>query len=176
MIINSSKAEMDAVLETAQRMCAAARTAPKAKGQDYIHTCILTGEHLEILALKMEEASNELGYKFFLRDAENVRASKAVVLIGVENERRGLGVGCSYCGHEGCNGCKEAGGICAFGPLDLGIAVGAAVSVAADARIDNRAMFSVGRSALDLGFFDKSVTEVLGIPLSVSGKSPYFDR
>lgn len=176
MIINSDKAEMDAVLNVAQQMCAAARTAPKTKGQDYIHTCILTEEHLEILALKMEESGKELGYGFFLRDAGNVRASKAVVLLGVENVRRGLGSGCSYCGHEGCNACKEVEGTCVFGPLDLGIAIGSAVSVAADARIDSRIMFSVGRAALDLGFFDKSVTEVIGIPLSVSGKSPYFDR
>ncbi|MCI5699769.1 MAG: DUF2148 domain-containing protein [Lachnospiraceae bacterium] len=176
MIIDSNKAEMAVVLNTAQQMCAAARTAPKTKGQDYIHTCILTDADKEALAAKMEELSTVLGYGFFSRDAANVRVSKAVVLLGVENVRRGLGAGCGYCGHKDCSACEAAGGACAFGPLDLGIAVGSAVSVAEDARIDNRVMFSVGRAALSMGIFDEKVTNVIGIPLSVSGKSPYFDR
>ena len=44
------------------------------------------------------------------------------------------------------------------------------------ARVDNRVMFSVGRAARSLGLLGASVTLVLGIPLSVSGKSPFFDR
>lgn len=176
MIMDSKKAEMEAVISVAQQMCAAARTAPKTKGQDYIHTCILTEEDLEKLADKMEELSDELGYGFFKRDAANVRASQAVVLLGAENVRRGLGAGCGLCGHADCNACQKVGGTCVFGPMDLGIAVGSAVSVAEDARIDNRVMFSVGRTAMAMGIFDGKVTEIIGIPLSVSGKSPYFDR
>ena len=44
------------------------------------------------------------------------------------------------------------------------------------ARVDNRVMFSVGRAARSLGLLGASVTLVLGIPLSISGKSPFFDR
>ena len=59
---------------------------------------------------------------------------------------------------------------------DLGIAIGSAVSVAADGRIDNRVMFSVGKAAMSLGMLGREMALVFGIPLSASGKSPYFDR
>lgn len=176
MIIDAKKAEMDAVIQVANQMCAAARTAPKTKGDDFLHTCILVGDDVEKLAAKMEEVSEPLGYKFFLRDAGNVRASQAVVLLGMENVTRGLGAGCGFCGHKDCAECAAMNGMCAYGPMDLGIAIGSAVSVADDARIDNRVMFSVGRAAMELGYFDASVKNVIGIPLAVSGKSPYFDR
>ena len=60
---------------------------------------------------------------------------------------------------------------------DLGIAIGSAVSVAAAHHVDNRVMFSAGKAALNLKLFDDSqVCIAYGIPLSVSGKSPFFDR
>lgn len=176
MVQDSKTAEMAAVLAAAQTMCAAARTAPKTKGEDLLHTCIVTGDELEQMAAKMEEMSGELGYKFFLRDAGNIRASLAVVLMGIENRVRGMGAGCNYCGLGDCAGCAKANGTCAYGPLDLGIAVGSAVCAARDAGIDNRVMFSAGRTAREMGFFGDDVVDVIGIPLSVSGKSPYFDR
>lgn len=176
MIIDSKKAEMDAILQVANQMCAAARTAPKTKGQDFLHTCVVTGEDIEKIASKMEEISEPLGYKFFLRDAENARASQAIVLLGIENVTRGLGAGCGFCGHKDCAECAELNGMCVYGPMDLGIAIGSAVSVAADARVDNRVMFSIGRAVMELGYFDESVKNVIAIPLSVSGKTPYFDR
>lgn len=176
MIQNEKDAELTAVISVAANMCAAARTAPKTKGDDFMHSCILFGEEIEMLAAKMEEMAEPLGYKFFLRDAGNIRASQAVVLLGMENKTRGLGAGCGYCGFKDCGACQEAGGACAYGPMDLGIAIGAAVSVASAAHIDNRVMFSAGRCAREMGLFDEAVTEVIAIPLSVSGKSPYFDR
>lgn len=176
MIQDSKTAEMAAVLDVAQKMCVAARTAPKTKGQDFLHTCIITGEDLMAVADKMEEISEPLGYKFFLRDAQNVRDSHALVVLGVENAVRMLGKGCGYCGHEDCAACEAVGGTCVYGPMDLGIAIGSAVSVAEDARVDNRVMFSVGRAVLEMGIFSETVKDVIGIPLSVSGKSPYFDR
>ena len=176
MFISSKEAETSALLSVAERMCAAARTAPKTKGEDLLETAILTGLELEALATEMERLSAELSYGFFLRDAANLRQSGAVVLLGVRNHPRGLGDGCGYCGFQNCAGCAAAGGLCAYGPIDLGIAVGAAVSVAADARVDNRVMFSAGRAALSLELLGEDVRDLLAIPLSVSGKSPYFDR
>lgn len=176
MIQYSDIVEMEAVLEVAKKMCVAARTAPKTKGQDFIHTCIISGDELEKAAAKMEALSETLGYKFFLRDAGNVRKSQAVVVLGVENELRMLGKGCGYCGHEDCAACQSVNGTCVYGPMDLGIAIGSAVSVAEDARVDNRVMFSVGRAVLEMGILPETVKNVIGIPLSVSGKSPYFDR
>lgn len=59
---------------------------------------------------------------------------------------------------------------------DLGIAVGSAVSVAADNRIDNRVMYSAGKGALKAGMLPPDVKIAYGIPLSISSKSIYYDR
>lgn len=176
MIYDARVAEEETVLMVAEKMCVAARTAPKTKGQDFITACVITGEEKDALASEMERLSEVYHYGFFCRDAQNIRDSLAVVLLGVENETRGLGDGCGYCGFNNCQQCENHGGMCAYGPIDLGIAVGAAVSIAADNRVDNRVMFSAGRAAMAMGIFGESVREILAIPLSVSGKSPYFDR
>jgi uncharacterized ferredoxin-like protein len=59
--------------------------------------------------------------------------------------------------------------------VDVGIALGSAVSVAADHRVDTRIMFTIGKAALTLGFLD-GVYQAYGLPLSATGKSPFFDR
>jgi uncharacterized ferredoxin-like protein len=59
----------------------------------------------------------------------------------------------------------------AEGLLDTARAVGSAVSMAVDRRIDNRVFFSAGRAAVNL-----KVRIAYGIPLSVGPKSPFFDR
>ena len=176
MLIKSQDAENAAVLDTAKAMCAAIRTAPKTKGQDYVDSCIVTGDEKEALAVKMEEIGKEYDLAFFLRDAGCVRQSGAVVLAGVKNVRRGLDALCQYCGHPGCKACEEAGGECVYGPIDLGIAVGSAVALAADRHIDNRVLFSAGRAAAALGLPGEGYGCVLGIPLAAAGKSPFFDR
>jgi len=50
------------------------------------------------------------------------------------------------------------------------------VSVAADLRVDNRVMYSVGKAALNIGILGEDVKIAYGIPLSISGKNPFFDR
>jgi len=84
-ILKSEKIEKDAVEMGASMMALAARTAPKGRGLDSVKTLILTGKDLEQLAVAMEkkvkEKSTEL--PMFKRDADNVRNSAAVLLIGV---------------------------------------------------------------------------------------------
>lgn len=65
---------------------------------------------------------------------------------------------------------------CAFNTGDLGIAIGSAVSIAADNRVDNRVMYTVGQAALEMGILGEEVTVAYAIPLSSASKSPYFDR
>lgn len=77
MIVNSIEAEDDALLTVAKLMVVAARTAPKARGEDSILTTILTGEDKD----KLAEIMDSLGMG---RDAGNVCSSGAVVLIGVD--------------------------------------------------------------------------------------------
>jgi len=176
MKITSNTAERSTILATAQAMATAARTAPKAKGLDYLETLILTDEDLEILAEQMEKTGSRHNLAFFTRDAENIRKSTAVLLLATSHNCRGLNEACQFCGSENCAVCAEKGSSCAFDPLDLGIAIGSAVSVAAAAHIDNRVMFSAGVAARELNLFGKDLPIVIGIPLSATGKSPYFDR
>lgn len=176
MIKTGTQAELDAVLRAADDMCAAARTAPKAKGWDFIKTAVVYGDDIKVLADKMAELSEESGMKFLLRDAGNVLKSDAVVLIGTEYTQRGLTEFCSLCNFAGCEKCKEAGAVCIYDPMDLGIAIGSAVSIAADRRIDNRIMFSVGKAAQALKIFPESVKCIMGIPLAAKGKNVFFDR
>jgi len=177
MIYNASESEQKAVLDVAAMMCAAARTAPKTKGIDNIITVIVTGDDLNALSDKMIEVGlREFGTTetHFTRDAMNVRNSKAVVLIGVKRSHYGLPY-CSLCGFENCDACSKSGASCVFSPIDLGIALGSAVSVSADHRIDNRIMFSVGKAAEEMGYAEEAVIWQ-GVPLNASGKNIYFDR
>jgi uncharacterized ferredoxin-like protein len=69
-----------------------------------------------------------------------------------------------------------SGSHCAFDDIDLGIAVGSAVSVAADLHIDNRIMYSAGAAARNLKLLGEDVGNVLAIPLSVTARNLYFVR
>ena len=178
MLYNSSEMEQQAIMEAASLMCAAARTAPKTKGMDNIVTLVLTGEDIQKLSDKMKEISlREFGKPegHFTRDAMNILQAQAVVLIGVKRNWYGLPF-CSLCGFTNCGECKKAGANCAFAPMDLGIALCSAVSIAADLRVDNRILFSAGKAAEEMGYFDGEDIIWQGIPISIAGKNVFFDR
>jgi len=174
MRIDSPAAEEAALLAAAQTMAAAARTAPKGRGRDLLQTCILTGAEKDALADVMAEIGGAEQTPF-ARDAAGVRRAQAILLIATEHAVMGLRR-CGFCGFGDCAGCAAARGMCVFVPGDLGIAIGSAVSVAADRRIDNRVMYTAGYAALKMQLFGKNAILAFGIPLSVSGKSPFFDR
>lgn len=171
MIYSSKDMESRAVLDTAAKICAAARTAPKTRGMDGLVTCVLTGEDKSQLAAQMRKLADELDYAFFNRDADNVDASDAVVLFGMEEVRRGLDAGCQYCHFESCADCTEKDGLCAWDAIDIGIAIGSAAAAAADARVDSRVMFSVGRAAKASACSEKRLRWCLACP-SASAESP----
>lgn len=169
------QSEALAALDTAHKMVAAARTAPKGCGVDKIVACILDGDDKNRLSAEMQELSKLPEIEFCSRDAANVDASHCVVLIGVKNIPLGLN-SCGFCGFGNCVDSVNAGSLCAFNTTDLGIAIGSAVSVAADNRIDSRVMFSVGKAAIELGLMGEDVTVCFGIPLSTYTKNIFFDR
>lgn len=175
MIYNREDCAKDAALHLAKQMVAAAVTAPKGHGLDNIEAIIVEGEEKDILANHMRDIGNETGAEFFLRDAGNVDNSYCVVLIGA-NDSPILLDNCGYCGFANCAENIQAGGKCAFNITDLGIAIGSAVSLAADNRIDSRVIFTAGKASLRMGLFPDDVTTVFGIPLSVTSKSIFFDR
>ncbi len=177
MIYSSKDMEQQAIMITASKMCAAARTAPKAHGKDTIYTYVLTGEDLEVLAKKMEEVGHHLMgdemSTWYGRDANCVRKSDAVVLIGAKKQKRNV-PHCGFCGFNNCGECTQSQAGCAFMYVDLGIAVSSAVSVAADSRVDNRIMLSIGKTVSEMNFEKDCVW--FGIPISVSGKNIFYDR
>ncbi|HIS02956.1 MAG TPA: hypothetical protein IAA75_03495 [Candidatus Pullichristensenella avicola] len=176
MRYDSDEMERQAILAAAARMCAAARTAPKAKGADNILTMVLTGEDKKDLTDKMREiaATGNPAVQFFNRDADNVDAAQAIVLIGAKPARAGLKV-CGFCGFDSCASADAAGARCAFNMIDLGIAVGSAASVAADCRVDSRVLYSAGKAAQLMEYEEFDVIW-LGVPIAAYGKSPFFDR
>lgn len=160
----------------AKQMAIAARTAPKARGIDNLEIYIAEGETIEIIANKMKEIGNDASSEFFIRDAENIMRSHSVLLIGTRISAMGLAK-CGMCGYENCEE-KNSHPLhpCIFNTNDLGIAIGSAVSVAADNRVDNRVMYSVGQAVLELKLLGEEVTIVFGIPVCADSKSPFFDR
>lgn len=84
---------------------------------------------------------------------------------------------CGMCGFQDCTEKdKHPDHPCVFNTGDLGIAIGSAVSVAMDHRVDNRIMYTVGQAVLEMGILGSEIKIAYGIPLSASGKNPFFDR
>ncbi len=175
MIIRGEQLEQDGIKRVAELMAVAARTAPKGRGVDNLEVLVVTGSELNKLANEMRRWAEQTGAGFCARDAGSLKQVKAAVILGTTIKPLGL-PGCGYCGFGDCEGMKKAGGICAFSAGDLGIAVGSAAGVAAAHHVDNRIMYSIGRAAINLGLFSTDVKIAYGIPLSVSGKNPFFDR
>jgi uncharacterized ferredoxin-like protein len=173
MIYNERDCRDAAALDIARKMAVAARTAPKGKGLDIIEVAVVTGDDMEALASEMEQISAERGHKFFLRDAGCVRACQCVLLVGTRAQAQGLD--CGHCGYDKC-GQRAAGVPCAINSVDVGIALGSAVALAADCRVDTRILFSAGDAAQRLQFLGEGVTQVYAVPVSISSKSPFFDR
>jgi uncharacterized ferredoxin-like protein len=162
----------------ADLMAISARTAPKTAGQDFVVTKIIEGDDLKRLAEKMFEFGEWTGKGNFDRDGANVRNSDALLLIGVKDAKP-LGVNCGACGFDKClkpntHEGEFKGPQCAYRLLDVGIALGSAVKTAGLLNVDNRIMYRAGVVAREMGFIDADV--VMGIPLSATGKSIYFDR
>jgi uncharacterized ferredoxin-like protein len=178
--------EDEALMTVVSLMALSARTAPKAKGVDSIKTRIIPRSELPSLAARMREVGSERNLPSFLRDAGNISAAGACLVIGVTG-REPLGLNCQGCGYGSCEEMAAAvrnrvpgpspyqGPNCIFKVTDLGIAVSSAVRTAASHTVDNRVMYSVGVAALSLGLLpDCSVA--FGIPVSATGKNIFFDR
>jgi uncharacterized ferredoxin-like protein len=150
MLITSEDSESEAILNVAKLMVVAARTAPKAQGEDKIKAVIVTGKEKEDLANTMEQLEK-------IRDSKNVRDSEAVVLLGVEF------------GNPTEDWINFKAKL-----IDLGIALGSAVKVASELNVDNRIMHSAGDAAMKMGLL--RADEIIGIPLSIKGKNIFFDR
>lgn len=177
MITKSAEMEARALDEVVELMALAARTAPKARGVDNLVVVAVRAKAKDQLTAEMRRIFKEDGgLPNFERDAGNIDKSAVVLLLGQRVKTLGP-IPCGFCGYKDCEENVRNNGMCAISIGDLGIAIGSAVSVAAAHHADNRIMFSAGKAALNLNLFDDLQVKIAyGIPLSVSGKSPFFDR
>jgi uncharacterized ferredoxin-like protein len=176
-VIREEQNRSDALLEVGRRMLVAARTAPKAGGIDNLVMAIIGKEEIDLISGKMKElVEKKNAQQSFLRDAENILASDCMVLIGTKIKAFGIQF-CGLCGHANCaEKNKFPDQPCAFNSTDLGIAVGSALAVAMDCRVDNRLMYSAGIAANELTYLGEDIGIIYAIPLSCTGKNPFFDR
>ena len=175
MIKFNDDIELEGILNTAKLMAVSARTAPKSKGIDNIKIALVTGDDIKKIRDKMKEIGERENIPFFLRDSRCLESCKVILLIGVKKNPLGLTY-CSYCGFKNCGEMKKNGANCFFNIVDLGIAVCSAINTASLIHVDTRIMFSIGKTVKDMNLIGEEITQILGIPLSATGKSPFFDR
>jgi len=174
MLIDERDTRRERLLQVANDMMTAARTAPKGKGFDIIEIMLVTGNTIDKLSQAMLEYSEKTGLKFILRDAENILSAEAIVLIGTKEKIHCLN--CGYCGFDTCVEKQKYSTVpCALNSVDVGIAIGSACAIAADRRVDSRIMFSAGRVAKELEYMP-GCTNIYAIPISCTSKNPFFDR
>jgi uncharacterized ferredoxin-like protein len=188
-ILTAIEVEQEAIVIAAKLIMTAVTTAPKTRGVSTIQSALIQGEDKERLAQAMEIHGNRKASvgDIFKRDAQNVRCSAAVLLIGVKGtmpKKPEKPLNCGACGYPTCadfirvrkakQGEDFTGPLCTFQSVDLGIALGVAAKVAAELNIDNRLMYTIGAGAIGMKVLDADV--IVGLPLSVAAKNIFFDR
>ncbi len=166
---------VDIIIQIAEMMKISALTAPKTKGMDDIEVKIVYDKEIKQLSEKMESIGKRDSINFFIRDADNIRNSVAVILIGAKKMQAGI-KNCDFCDYPNCDENKKHNSFCTFNIIDAGIATGAAVETASKFHVDNRVMYSVARAANEINMFEDDVKCLTGIPISVTSKNIYFDR
>lgn len=167
-------------------MAASARTSPKAGGKDFLEIVVVTkDEDLKKIADAMKEyAPKSTNEAFWLRDASNIENSQALLLVGLSKPVT-AGYDCGACGYPTCDEfaknrqLKEkemgySGPHCVMRMIDIGVALSSAAKTASIHNVDNRVQQRVGAAARALGLIKGEV--VMGIPVSITGKSIYYDR
>lgn len=176
----------EAVRLAVSLMAVSARTAPKGKGKDSLVTRTAGRPDLPLLASEMTRFGQARSQPFFIRDAKNIAASDACLIIGIRGQET-LGLNCQGCGYPSCADMEAAcrstmvqgspfiGPNCVIKMADLGIAVGSAVKTASLLNLDNRVMYTAGVAARSLGWIGEC-SVAYGIPVSITGKNIFFDR
>lgn len=164
------------LLDVAQKMVLAARTAPKGRGKDLLTLAIVEEAEIKKISERMLEIAKELEHPGFVRDGENILHAPVMLILGSKIESMKL-KRCGMCGFPNCLEKDKHPLIpCALNTGDLGIAIGSAVRVAMDHCVDNRIMYTAGQAAMDLGLMKSEIKICYAIPLSGTGKNPFFDR
>jgi uncharacterized ferredoxin-like protein len=176
----------DMTVMVAQLMAVAARTAPKAGGKDFLEIVVIHNDaDLQKIAQAMEDyAPRSTNEAYWRRDAANIANSQALVLIGLAKPNL-AGYDCGGCGFATCKEFEKnrqlqdkemgyTGPHCIMRIMDIGVALSSAAKTASLLNVDNRVQQRVAATARALGYINAEVA--MGIPVSVSGKSIYYDR
>lgn len=172
MIIFEEDIRNENIKSIAKKLMTAARTAPKARGIDNLVIAMATDDTIIEISDKMKQLAVERNMDFLNRDALNLLQCGAIVLFGTKINP--LGLDCGACGFPSC-AIKPKTVPCFFNANDMGIAIGSAVSLAADFRVDSRVMFSVGQAVMALNLMPEC-SMVLALPIAVKEKNVFFDR
>lgn len=175
-LLHETEAHHITLMNVARLMMSAARTSPKGKGVSNLESLIISGADMQRLAIHLDGMGKALGIPSFIRDARNLEETQVALALGTRINPIGL-KRCGMCGFANCEEKKKFEAVpCVFNTGDLGIAVGSAVSVAMDNRVDNRVMYTAGQALIDLRWMGEDVKIIYLIPLSISSKNIYFDR
>jgi uncharacterized ferredoxin-like protein len=183
MPVLRGEGEKQAILDVAKLMLISARTAPKSGGADDLVLAVVYGREKDEIAAEMDKIAEERKLKGFKRDGKNLRESEAALLVGVKGPKS-FGLNCGACGYKTCEEFNKAekgpgldfvGPTCLFKALDMGIALGSAAKTASLLNVDSRIMYRIGTAAKRLKLLPEAHI-IMGIPISATGKSIYFDR
>lgn len=182
-VLDGRQQERQGILEIANLMVVAARTAPKAGGKDDILTAIVIGTEVGAIATEMEKIAAERNNAAWTQQAGIIRDAGAVVIIGVQGTKS-YGLDCGACGFGSCDDFTKAekraghdfdGPNCTIKNLDLGIALSSAAKIASILNADNRMYYRIGAAVRRLRYLPEA-SVIIGVPLSATGKNPHFDR
>ena len=180
---SSIKATIETVINL---MAASAITAPKAGGKDCLEIVAITDpDDLGKIAAEMRKyAHNSSKENYWQRDAANAECAQGLLLIGLAGPVT-AGYDCGGCGYSTCKEFEDSrelkdfemgytGPHCIMRMMDIGVALSSAAKQASILNIDNRVQQRVGAAARALGYIDCEVA--MGIPVSINGKSIFYDR
>jgi len=172
-MIDEQNITTDVLREIAKKIIVAARTAPKGRGMDTFVFSIVEESDIKKISDKLKEMGKRYEYPTFTRDAENILCAPVMILLGTRIQTLGLKK-CGMCGFENCEEKDKYKNIpCVYNTGDLGIAIGSAVSVASDYRVDNRIMYTVGQAVMEMGLLGEGIKVAYAIPLSATSKNPF---
>jgi uncharacterized ferredoxin-like protein len=182
----NSKSIKETIETVINLMAASAITAPKAGGKDCLEIVAITEPgDLTCIADKMRKyAHNSSKENYWHRDAANIENAQGVLLIGLAGPVT-AGYDCGGCGYSTCKEFEDkrelknlemgyTGPHCIMRMMDIGVALASAAKQASLFNVDNRVQQRVGAAARALGYIDCEVA--MGIPVSISGKSIFYDR
>lgn len=164
----------DMLRQAALAMMSRARTAPKVKGLDLLELIFIEGSEVQRIADEIIRLGTLADLPYYIRDAQALEKTNAILLIGSKDRVRNLDQ-CELCGYETCQQ-KPKNSPCALTAMELGIALGSALSSLMDYGIDSRLMLSAAKAAQSLGLFSDDIHTAIALPMSISSKNIYFDR